>query len=137
MSKELENRLREKQISPTATRLLVLEFLLKQNAAVSLSDLETEFERADRSTLYRTLKTFEEKGLVHHINDDTETVKYALCQADCTEGDHHDMHLHFHCNICHGTFCLTSSKIRLSHIPSGFIVEEVNLVVNGVCPECK
>ncbi len=58
MSKELESILIAKQITPTAMRLLVLEFLLKQKTAISLSDLEKEFERSDRTTLYRTLIVF-------------------------------------------------------------------------------
>lgn len=83
MSKELESILVSKQINPTVMRLLVLEFLLKQKTAIGLSDLEKEFERSDRTTLYRTLKTFEEKGLIHDIKDGVEAVKYAMCEADC------------------------------------------------------
>ncbi|MDX5483056.1 MAG: transcriptional repressor, partial [Hymenobacteraceae bacterium] len=78
MLQNIENLLQEKQVKPTAMRLLVLEFLSKQQAAVSLNDLEAAFHRADRSTLYRTLKTFEEKGVVHSIADGTGSVKYAL-----------------------------------------------------------
>jgi Fur family ferric uptake transcriptional regulator len=40
-------------------RLLVLKILVEAGSAISLSDLEARFERADRSTLYRTLMTFE------------------------------------------------------------------------------
>ncbi|PRY08339.1 hypothetical protein CLV24_12126 [Pontibacter ummariensis] len=54
---------------PTAMRLIVLETLQKQIAAVSLQDLETAFAKADRITIYRTLKTFEENRLVHSIED--------------------------------------------------------------------
>ncbi|RYF86128.1 MAG: transcriptional repressor, partial [Chitinophagaceae bacterium] len=43
MSKELENMLIAKQVKPTAMRLLILEYLLKQNAAVTIADLEKEF----------------------------------------------------------------------------------------------
>ena len=42
--------------------------------------LEKAFPRADRITIYRTLKTFEEKGIVHGIEEGTTEVKYALCQ---------------------------------------------------------
>ena len=75
--KDLDNLLQQKQVRPTAMRLLVLGYLLKQAAAISLNDLETYFHRSDRITLYRTLKTFEEKGLVHKIDDGTGSVKYA------------------------------------------------------------
>ncbi len=74
MEKELESILITKQINPTAMRLLVLEYVLKQKASISLSDLEKEFERSNRTTLYRTLKTFEEMGMIHNIKDGAEAV---------------------------------------------------------------
>ena len=50
MSKELENILIAKQITPTPMRVMVLEHILKQTTAVSLSDLENEFQHSDRTT---------------------------------------------------------------------------------------
>lgn len=137
MNKELENMLIAKQISPTAMRLLVLEFLLKQKAAISLADLEKEFERSDRTTLYRTLKTFEEKGLIHDINDGTQSIKYAICKADCKDGVHHDMHLHFYCTKCKELFCLPKAEIPEIILPDKFQLEEVSLVVRGICNNCS
>jgi len=133
MSKELESILIAKQINPTAMRLLVLEFLLKQKVAISLSDLEKEFERSDRTTLYRTLKTFEEKGMIHDIKDGTESIKYAICEADCKDGVHHDMHLHFYCTKCKELFCLPKAEIPEIILPAKFQLEEVSLVARGIC----
>ena len=98
MNQELENILRNKDINPTAMRLLVLEYFLKQNTAISLSDLESDFDYSDRTTLFRTLKTFEKKGLLHSINEGNITV-YALCTDDCSEEHHADSHIHFCCRI--------------------------------------
>ncbi len=137
MSKELESILIAMQINPTAMRLLVLEHLLKQKAAISLSDLEKEFERSDRTTLYRTLKTFEKKGLIHNIKDGAEAVKYALCEADCQESVHYDMHLHFYCTKCKELFCLPKAKIPEVMLPDKFKLQEVSLVVRGICSNCS
>ncbi|TAN20459.1 MAG: transcriptional repressor [Chitinophagaceae bacterium] len=134
--KSSENMLIQKGIRPTAMRMLILEYLEKQLAATGLSDLERNFERGDRITLYRTLKTFEEKGVVHKIIDGSEEAKYAVCFEDCYEHHHHDMHAHFKCKICHETFCLRNS-IRQSVVPAGFSVDEISLVAYGVCPRCK
>ncbi len=49
--KELEKKLEQKKVRPTAMRLLVLEVLQNQKAAISLQDLELTFEKADRITL--------------------------------------------------------------------------------------
>lgn len=40
MNEEIESILQSKGIAPTAMRILVLEYLQKQTAAVSLVDLE-------------------------------------------------------------------------------------------------
>ena len=37
-------------------RLLIYKFLAEKQVAVTLSDIENAFEKADRTTLYRTLK---------------------------------------------------------------------------------
>ena len=59
MNKELEQKLLSKKIKPTTMRLLVLQQLMQRSSAIGLTELENAFEKADRTTLYRTLKTFE------------------------------------------------------------------------------
>lgn len=113
-----EQKLINKNINPTAMRLLVLDFLLNQNAAISLSDIEKGLLPADRITIYRTIKTFEEKGLVHLINDGTGLPKYAMCLDECDANEHHDLHVHFYCIKCKETFCLPNSKIPDIHYPT-------------------
>lgn len=135
MIKELENKLKEKQVRSTTMRLLVLEMLSRQASAISLQDLEAAFEKADRITLYRTLKTFEQKGVVHSIEDGTGATKYALCEPGC-ECAPHDLHVHFHCSGCAETYCLPKSRIPDLNLPAGYELEEVNLVVKGTCSRC-
>ena len=136
MIKELENKLKEKDIRPTAMRLLVLEALTSQEAAISLSDLEKAFEKSDRVTLFRTLKTFQENELVHSIDDGTGAPKYALCEEGCECNIERDLHVHFHCRVCSETFCLHKYKIPEIDLPDKFKGEEANLVVKGVCGKC-
>jgi len=137
MLQDLNKNLQQKQIRPTAMRLLVLDYLLNQTSAVSLNNLESYFMHSDRITLYRTLKTFEEKGLVHRIDDGSGSVKYALCPEDCSTQEHHDLHVHFYCHKCGETFCLPKSHIPEIALPDKFKTEEVNLVVKGTCGSCS
>jgi len=134
---DIENKLKVKDINPTAMRLLVLEFLTRQNAAISLNDLERGMAPSDRITLYRTLKTFEEKGLVHSIEDGTGATKYALCEEDCDGENHHDLHVHFYCNTCRETFCLPNTKIPDISLPINFFRQEMNLIIKGICDQCN
>jgi len=73
--KEIEKILVNNKVKPTAMRMLVLQFLLKNKVAVSLTDVENYFEKSDRTTLFRTLKTFAKKEIVHKIDDGTGVIK--------------------------------------------------------------
>ncbi|SIR32446.1 Fur family transcriptional regulator [Maribacter ulvicola] len=129
--------LESKKIRVTAMRLLIYKFLAARNVAVTLSDIENAFEKADRTTLYRTIKTFEENDIVHQIDDGTGNTKYALCDKGSNYDLNNDLHLHFHCNNCNETICLKEHKIPQMKVPDGFVSENVNLVVKGVCDKCN
>lgn len=137
MDAKVEAKLQQKNIRPTAMRLLVLKQLSLQRAATSLSELEKSFEKSDRVTLYRTLKTFHEKGLVHTIDDGSGAPKYALCEEGCECILDKDMHVHFHCKVCTETFCLTNFKIPKIRLPLAFTAEEASMVVKGTCARCS
>ena len=132
----LEEKLEHRNIKPTSMRLLVLRQLVESGAALSLKDLEARFERADRATLYRTLKTFEEKKLIHSIDDGTGVAKYSLCEEGC-ECEPQDQHIHFHCLKCGETYCLIQSKIPQTQIPSGFKAASASMVYKGTCANCN
>lgn len=133
----IEHVLGSKDIRVTAMRLLIYKFLAQKQIAVTLSDIEQAFDKAERTTLYRTIKTFEEKGVVHQIDDGTGITKYALCEHGCNCDIETDLHLHFHCNTCNETICLTDHKIPQIKVPKGFVSEDVNLVVKGICDKCS
>ncbi|WP_200978736.1 Fur family transcriptional regulator [Echinicola sp. 20G] len=135
--KSLEKHLSSHSIRPTAMRLLVLETLLAQKVAISLTDLENSFEHSDRVTLYRTLKTFQEKKIIHSIDDGTGVTKYALCEESCNCAIEKDLHVYFYCRICNGTFCLPHFKIPSIGLPKKFVQEKANLVVKGICDQCS
>jgi len=84
MIKNIDTFLEQKKIRPTAMRILIFKFLEGQNVATSLTDIENAFDKSERTTLYRTLKTFEENGVVHTIDDGSGVTKYALCEENCS-----------------------------------------------------
>jgi len=135
--REIEKLLEEKKVRPTAMRLLIYKYMAEKEIAVALTDIENAFAKADRTTLYRTLKTFEEKGVVHHIDDGTGIQKYALCEPACNCELEQDLHLHFHCSNCNETVCLTAHKIPHISLPDGFVAEDANLVLKGICEKCS
>lgn len=133
---EIERLLKAKNVRPTAMRTLIYKYMAENEVAVALTDIENAFAKADRTTLYRTLKTFEENGIVHQIDDGTGVSKYALCEEGCNCEIEQDLHLHFHCSNCNETVCLTEHKIPQINLPEGYLAEDVNLVVTGICEKC-
>jgi Fur family ferric uptake transcriptional regulator len=134
---DIEKTLENKSVRPTAMRILIYQYMAEKNNAVALTDIENYFEKAERTTLYRTLKTFEENGIVHQIDDGTNISKFALCEPGCNCEIDQDLHLHFHCSNCDKTVCLTEHKIPHINLPSGYIAEDANLVIKGICDTCS
>ena len=129
--------LRQKAVSPTPMRVLVLEQFFEQSTAKNLSDLENALPYADRSTIYRTLKTFVEKGLLHTLEDGSGALRYALCSEHCDEEAHQDFHPHFRCTQCAQTVCLEKVVLPVIKFPEGYQVEGMELMAKGICPFCS
>ncbi len=134
MKRNIEQKLLKKNTNPTSMRILVYDFLEQQQVAMSLSEIESHFYKADRVTIYRTLKTFEDKGIVHSIQENT-TTKYILCDDGCNEKKHKDWHLHFYCKICKHTTCKEDFVIPQTG-RHNYKIEEIKLFGKGICESC-
>lgn len=122
----------------TECREDVLLAFLESPAALSHGDLEQQIDdKFDRVTIYRTLKTFLEKGIIHKILDADGGSKYALCKNKCTSGTHQHDHVHFKCQVCGNTTCIESVSIPAIALPLGYERNEINLLIEGSCPKCK
>ncbi len=133
--KSLEQILIPKKVRPTAVRLIVLDVFVKTKYAISLQDIETELSWADKASIFRTLKTFEKHHIIHAIADGHKAIKYALCHENQEES--HEIHPHFHCIKCHKTYCLDPQKIRFNTVPNNYTITDYELVVKGVCADCR
>ncbi|MBS1946445.1 MAG: transcriptional repressor [Bacteroidetes bacterium] len=138
MDEAVEHILKRNLLSVTDSRRKILELFFNSQGALSHGDIEKKAgEKFDRVTIYRTLQAFLEKGIIHNIPTAENSVLYALCKDDCTEGHHHDNHVHFICNECGNTICLENVSIPSVKLPKGFISSQVDVVVSGVCKDCK
>jgi Fur family ferric uptake transcriptional regulator len=131
-----EDILRQHKLRITQFRVDVIKIFTDSGRALSSSDVEAFLPDTDRITLYRTLKSFEDKGVIHKALDGTLTQKYAMCDAHCDEHHHHDEHIHFHCLKCENTFCMDHVFIPTVVLPQGFTASHTDMVVNGVCGKC-
>lgn len=137
MNRVSNRLLKNFRLRSTPTRQEILHLFLKKDYALSHSDIESEIaEDIDRVTVYRTLKTFTDRGLIHKVLDDGGTLKYALCSEACTATAHRHEHVHFKCIQCGQTLCL-DVEIPLVRLPEGYTPKEVNLLVQGTCQNCS
>src|SRR6476469_3516960 len=137
MKNEVTEILKRNQLSVTESRCKILELFRNNNGALAHADIEKKTgEHFDRVTIYRTLQTFVEKGIVHTIPTADNSVLYALCK-DCTEGHHHDDHVHFVCSVCERTICLDDVISPHIDLPEGYIADSVQVVIHGTCKDCN
>lgn len=129
--------LKEHNLRITSCREEVLDFFLAREFALSHSDLEDRLSDSfDRVTLYRTLKTFLDAGLIHQVLDNGGGTKYALCKNHCTDHRHQDNHVHFKCLRCGTTSCLDNTFIPPITLPEGYRDTQMHLLIQGLCRIC-
>lgn len=134
--RDTEKVLEAKGVKSTSMRKLVYEALWSRKSAMSLYEIERQFDNAERSTIYRALKVFQENNLVHSVYDGTGAVRYALCDEEC-QCTLDDQHVHFLCNSCGQSYCLRSLPVPQVELPDGFELESAHFVLTGTCSDCK
>jgi len=138
MRKSQDEILKDFRLRSTTSRSAILDLFIHNNHALSYSDIEKEVAAAfDRVTVYRTLKTFLDKGVVHKVLDDGGSLKYALCNDHCSSAEHHHDHVHFKCTKCGQTNCLDEVEVPVIKLPKGFQANEINLLIQGLCNKCQ
>lgn len=87
----------------------------------------------DRSTFYRSFIKLVDCKILHKIVVDNQVVKYAISNAIT----HQDEHAHFYCHECHTLKCLHEVPLSLTPLPEGFIAEEKEVIIKGICSDCN
>lgn len=137
---ESRELLKQHDLRLTDCRVAVLDFMMEHPRAISQPELELQLsDRFDRVTLYRTLSTFNEKGLIHEVPDNSGIMKFALCGDACTTQDHHHHHehVHFRCNRCQSTVCINEVDVPRLALPEGFVPVKFSFVIEGICRDCQ
>ena len=120
----------------TPVRRAVLQIISDSAFALSGGEIEQLLPPdTDRITLYRTLKAFEESGLIHRVIDATDIIRYAACSIECSAQTHFDNHVHFKCTACQHIYCLNQVAIPAVTLPDKFEVKSRDYLLAGVCRE--
>lgn len=123
-------------VRPTSNRILVARELQKSHRPMSMTEIETNIESIEKSSVFRVLTLLLEKGVIHAIEDGRGIVRYEMCGSG---GTHHDddMHVHFYCTKCHNVYCFEDMPAPEVTVPEGYEVSSVNYMLKGVCPGCR
>jgi Fur family transcriptional regulator, ferric uptake regulator len=133
----VEDILQKHNLKNTKLRKAVLSLLIKSDKGLSHQDLSKELDvEFDRVTLFRTLHSFEESGILHKIIDLNGTAKYAYSLPESSDKEH--SHAHFICLKCEQVFCLDEVfPLDQVKVPKGFSKRAIDVQVKGFCQKCN
>jgi Fur family ferric uptake transcriptional regulator len=138
MENSIDHLLQHHKLRRTKIRIAILQMFVERNYALSHTEIGDHIDKEfDRVTIYRTLKSFEEQGLIHKVLDDSEAAKYALCNHEHSHTHkHHDQHIHFNCVKCGHTFCLENIPIPPITLPENYQLQKLDFLAQGICKTC-
>ena len=127
--------LRNRNLKATSMRLEVLGILSDNDKAISQSEIQGALKDFDRVTLYRTLNTLMENGVIHVALRDEQNTYYAMCSHQCDSHSHNHKHVHFRCNKCEKVTCVQTSNDLSISIP-GYEIDDFEIEATGLCKSC-
>ncbi len=136
--KYIEDLLKLHTLKKTSVRIEILKIFMSCDYALSAKEIISHMKIVpDRVTIYRTLNSFEEHGILHKATEDSNGIRYALCSHECPEKTHTDEHVHLICQKCSHTYCLEDIKIPKIDVLEKFLAQKINYTINGICNTCR
>ena len=119
----------------TEKQNLVKKILSSTQYAMSVENIMEEMPiKVNKTTVYRILDRFTEKGQVHFVTGKNGKAYYALCDNCGTSHKMHN-HIHFECQICKEVTCQPNTLFTPNI--QGFTIEETQFLVIGTCKKCN
>jgi Fur family ferric uptake transcriptional regulator len=130
---DLRELLTNRSLRVTAQRLTVLRELAKLRVPISHSELTERLSgsKLDRVTIYRTLLSLHEVGILVRTQLGDNTWRFELPRAS---GQQHGLHPHFICTDCGDVRCLDEGSVTLKGQAAKAEILEVQL--RGRCSDC-
>lgn len=125
-------------IRPSVQRVAIYSYLCEKQNHPTVDNVFTalspSYPTLSRTTIYNTLKTFEEKNLVQSVQIEDDKLRYDTIMQE---------HLHFKCMKCGKIFDIfddeqiADQRTKIgSLLPNGFSSTKVQTNIWGVCSEC-
>jgi len=128
----LTNQLKGKGIRPSYQRIKVLEYMIQKGGHPSVDEifraLSADIPSLSKVTIYNTLHTFVEAGLLRVVDIDDAEKRYDITLTN---------HGHFQCEVC-GT--IYNFQVNIDQVPveglGQFEITQKNVYFKGLCPKC-
>ena len=133
---ELAELLRQRGLRATSQRVVMHRLLRDRNRHLSAEELLSEASErlpgVSLPTVYATLELFEQLGIVRRVNGGGGTLLWDTRA---------DIHHHMICRNCGRIEDLETpldlGRARRSAARSGFEADRAEVVVSGLCPNCR
>jgi Fur family transcriptional regulator, peroxide stress response regulator len=130
---DLLNELKKKKIRLSHQRLKVLEYLTQNyihpTADQIYNGLHDEVPTLSKTTVYNTLNSLVEAGLIRVINIEDNETRYDIVIEN---------HGHFKCQSCRKIFDFNIDIDSFdTHELNEFKIIDKNIYFKGICPQCQ
>lgn len=124
--------LKEHDIAPSIQRVKILEYLQNYKthptADMIYQALVEEMPTLSKTTVYNTLKTFAEKGILTTLSLFESEVRYEYNK---------EPHIHFKCIKCNRIYDLDKAYARFeNNMVDGHRIIEHHFNLKGICKDC-
>lgn len=112
-------------------RIMILDFLYETQTHPTADEIFQTLNQSDpilsRATVYNTLKTFVETGVIQALEMRDNETRYDAALHE---------HGHFRCKHCKKIYNVAINPNLLEMELPGFIIEDHSVTLRGVCPDC-
>ena len=131
---EIADVIRATGVKVTPGRVRVLDLLNGAGRPLSHADIDAALSDMpmNRVTLYRVLDSLIANSLVIKAVDGQGVFHYSSAATQAQ----HSSHIHFHCTLCSGMYCLDAKPPKPPKLPRGFVLSEVAFNLRGICESC-
>ncbi|MDR1536811.1 MAG: transcriptional repressor [Clostridiales bacterium] len=127
---DLLNRIKESGIRPSYVRLLILNYLEEHSHPTAdqiYTDLREVMPTLSQASVYNTVSTFQEAGLIQFLGMNGPGVHYDSNPRE---------HAHFQCRECGEIYDFDLPDFDCTSL-EGFYVQKKDLRIWGICPKCS
>jgi Fur family ferric uptake transcriptional regulator/Fur family peroxide stress response transcriptional regulator len=128
---EIVKRLKDVGIRPSVQRVAIAQYLAQHRNHPTVDDiysaLRDEYPTLSRTTVYNTVTTLADSGVILSLSIDQSNARY---DYDIS------VHAHFRCRKCGKVVDLEMPKFE-PITPEGLQVDAVKVYYEGLCAECS